>query len=107
MENTIFAQSIARIKVLENKMLDRAKIETLLESRDFEEAKRIMQDTAYGEYISYPSYEEGLKKALEDFYKEMFKICPVSQVVDIFRTKYDAHNIKTLVKQRFLQKRFR
>ncbi|MCX7694465.1 MAG: V-type ATP synthase subunit C [Caloramator sp.] len=104
MDNTIFAQCIARIKVLETKMLDRAKIETLLEAKDFNEAKRILQDSIYGDYINMPSYEDGLKKALEDFYKEMVKICPVVEVVDIFRTKYDAHNIKTLIKNRFLQR---
>ncbi|WDC83502.1 V-type ATP synthase subunit C [Caloramator sp. mosi_1] len=104
MDNTIFAQCIARIKVLETKMLDRAKIETLLEAKDFNEAKRILQDSVYGDYINMPSYEDGLKKALEDFYREIVKICPVVEVVDVFRTKYDAHNIKTLIKNKFLQR---
>ncbi|CDF58550.1 V-type ATP synthase subunit C [Thermobrachium celere] len=104
MDSTIFAQCIARIKVLETKMLDRAKLESLIEAKDFDEAKRILQDSIYSDYISMPSYEEGLKRSLEDFYLEMFKLCPVSEVVDIFRTKYDAHNIKTLVKSRFLNK---
>lgn len=104
MENTIFAQSVARIKVLETKMLDRAKLESLIESKDFEEAIRILQDSVYGEYVSSNYYEEGLKLSLEDFYREMVKICPVSSVVDLFRVKYDAHNIKTLIKANILKK---
>lgn len=104
MENTIFAQSVARIKVLETKMLDMAKLESLIEARDFEEAIRILQDSVYGEYVSSNYYEEGLKLSLEDFYREMIKICPVSSVVDLFRVKYDAHNIKTLIKANLLNK---
>jgi len=104
MDSTIFAQCIARIKVLETKLLDRAKLETLIEAKDFDEAKRIIQDSIYADYLSMLSYEEGLKKALEDFYMEMLKLCPVSEVVDIFRTKYDAHNIKVLIKSRFLNR---
>lgn len=104
MENTIFAQSVARIKVLETKMIDRAKLESLIEAKDFDEAIRILQDSVYGEYVSSNNYEEGLKASLEDFYKEMFKICPVSSVVDLFRVKYDVHNLKTFIKAKLLKK---
>lgn len=100
MDYTIFASCIGRIKSLENKMLDRSKIESLVESRNFEDAVRILQDTRYGSYIS-TSYEEGLKAALSDLYKEMYKTCPVSEVVDILSVRYDGHNIKCLIKARF------
>jgi V/A-type H+/Na+-transporting ATPase subunit C len=102
MENTIFAQSIARIRFLETKMLDRSKLESLVEARDFGDCIKMLQDTKYGEYVTTTDYEEGLKHALEDLYKDMFKTTPLSEVVDILAVRYDAHNIKSLIKGKFL-----
>lgn len=98
MDNTIFAQCVARIRFLETRMLDKAKIEALVESRDFMDSIRLLQDSWYGDYVTLPSYEDGLKKALQDFYREMYKICPVREIVDLLAVRYDGHNIKSLVK---------
>lgn len=102
MDNTIFAQSIARIRSLETKMIDRAKIEAMVESRDFSDCLRFLQDTQYGSYLLANSYEEGLKNATADLYREMYKICPVKEVVDILALRYDGHNIKSLIKGKLL-----
>ncbi|QCX33009.1 V-type ATP synthase subunit C [Caloramator sp. E03] len=98
MDNTIFAQSIARIRSLETKMIDKAKIEAMVEARDFNDCLRFLQDTQYGSYLLIPSYEEGLKKATADLYREMYKISPIKEVVDILALRYDGHNIKSLIK---------
>lgn len=98
MDNTIFAQSVARIRFLETKLLGESKVQSLTEARDFQDCIRMLQDSSYVEYINSPSYEEGLKKALEDFYADMYKTSPMREVVDILAVKYDAHNIKALIK---------
>jgi V/A-type H+-transporting ATPase subunit C len=100
MDYTIFASCIGRIKSLENKMLDRAKVESLVEAKDFEDSIRLLQDTRYGTYIG-SSYEEGLKSALSDLYVDMYKTSPVREVVDILSVRYDGHNIKCLIKSKF------
>lgn len=98
MDNTIFAQSIARIRVYETRLLTRAKLEGMSEARDFDEAIRMLQDSIYGSYISMPSYEDGLKASLEELYRDMKKLVPVREVIDILSARYDAHNIKSLIK---------
>lgn len=98
MDYTIFAQSIARIRVFETRMINRAKIEALVDAKDFTECIRMLQDGQYGKYVGMPSYEEGLRLALEDLYKEMYKIVPVREVVDVLAARYDGHNIKCLLK---------
>ncbi|MCX7904282.1 MAG: V-type ATP synthase subunit C [Caloramator sp.] len=100
MDLTYFAQSIARVKALETKMLDKAKFEALIEAKDFNEAVRMLQDTVYSNY-DIRDFEVGLKKALEDLYSEMRKISPSKEVVDFLAARYDAHNIKTLIKAKF------
>lgn len=104
MDNTIFAQSVARIRFLETKLLDLSKLQALVEARDFEDCIRMLQDTVYNEYINSASYEKGLKEALQDLYADMYKTSPVREVVDIFAAKYDAHNIKSLIKSRITRK---
>lgn len=100
MDNTIFAQSVARIRSLETKMLDDSKVQSLVEARDFEDCIRLLQDSRYSGYVTLSSYEDGLKSVLEDLYADMYKTSPIREVVDILSARYDAHNIKSLIKGR-------
>lgn len=100
MDDMIFAQSIARIRYKELSLISRTKIENLVETKDFNECLRLLQDTVYGDYVSNlsTSYEEGFKHALEDLYREMKEMIPVKEVVDFLEARYDGHNIKSLIK---------
>ncbi|KPU44206.1 V-type sodium ATPase subunit C [Oxobacter pfennigii] len=100
MDNTIFAQSVARLRFLETKMLDKSKLEALVDAKSFEDCIRMLQDSVYSEYITLSSYEEGLKRSIEDLYKEMYKTSPVKEVIDILAIRYDGHNIKCLTKSK-------
>ncbi len=98
MDRTIYAQSVSRVRTLETKMLDKTKFESMVEARDAADIFRMLQDSPYSEYVSRPSYEEGLKCALEDFYCEMYKTVPVKELLDTLAIRYDGHNLKALVK---------
>lgn len=100
MDNTVFTQSVSTIRFMETKLLDRAKLEALVASKDFEDALRLLQDSRYTEYLSTGSYEEGLKRALEELYREMYKTTPIKEVVDLLAARYDGHNLKSLVKSK-------
>jgi V/A-type H+-transporting ATPase subunit C len=101
MDYSVFAHSIARIKALENKMLGRAKLDSLIDAKDFPDCIKMVQDTQYGPYLTTPSYEEGLKHALQDLYKYMYEIVPVKEIIDILAVRYDEHNIKSILKGMF------
>jgi V/A-type H+-transporting ATPase subunit C len=100
MDRTIFAQSVSRIRFLETRMLNKAKLEALIESRDFWDCLRLLQDSIYSEYILGASYEEGLKTALQNLYRDMYKTSPLKELIDVLAIRYDAHNIKALIKSR-------
>ncbi len=102
MDNTIFAQSSGTIRALENKLIDSSKFEALADAKDFSECIRMLQDSRYASYVSMPSYEEGLKMALEDLYKDMYRITPLKSVVDLPAARYDGHNIKSIIKGNIL-----
>ena len=83
MDNTIFAQSVARVRFYETKMFDKSKFEAFVEAKEFADCIRMLQNSQYSEYVTMPSYEEGLKLALQDFYSEMRKVSPVREVIDL------------------------
>jgi V/A-type H+-transporting ATPase subunit C len=101
MDYGIFAQSVARIKALETRLLSRSKLDSLIEAKDFPDCIRILQDSPYGPFMTMQSYEEGLRQALQEFYQYMYKIIPLREIVDILAIRYDGHNIKSLLKGRF------
>lgn len=101
MDNTIFVQSVSTIRFLETRLIDRTKIEAIVAASDFQDAMRLLQDSRYSEYLGTDSYEEGLRKAIEDMYRDMYKVTPVKSIVDIFAARYDGHNIKCLIKGKF------
>lgn len=101
MDYSIFAHSIARIKAMENRLLGRAKLDSLIDAKDFSDSVKMIQDTLYGEYMASDSYENGLKSALEDVYQHMYDIIPVHEVIDVLAVRYDGHNIKSILKGKF------
>jgi Archaeal/vacuolar-type H+-ATPase subunit C len=104
MDNTIFAQSVGRIRALERNLLSKQKVEELILAENFSDCIRMLQNSLYGQYTSTGSYEEGLRIAVQDLYRDMYKIVPLKSVVDILAVRYDVHNIKCLIKGRLAGK---
>jgi len=101
MDYSIFAHSIARIKAMENRLINKAKLDSLIDARDFSDSIKMIQDTQYGAYITSASYESGLRNALEDVYRNMYEIVPVNEVIDVLAVRYDGHNIKSILKGKY------
>ncbi len=110
MDRMDFNHAVARLRVMEKRLLDKVRIERLIDSETPQEALRILQETAYGESISNTKsvheYEKFLKEELRNLYKNMYIISPEKSVVNIMALKYDYHNIKVLIKEKFLDKDF-
>ncbi len=108
MDRMDFTHAVARLRVIEKRLLDKNKVERLLDSDSAEDVLRILQETEYGELInnldSVYNYEKILKEELVNLYTSLYKISPVKEVVDIMSLRYDYHNIKVLIKAKALQK---
>ncbi|MEG2936248.1 MAG: V-type ATP synthase subunit C [Clostridium sp.] len=108
MDRMDFTHAVARLRVMEKRLLDKNKVERLLDSNGAEEVLRILQETAYGEGInnieSAYEYEKVLKEELINLYDSLYKISPVKDVIDIMSMRYDYHNIKVLLKAKALSK---
>ncbi|MEG0773341.1 V-type ATP synthase subunit C [Clostridium sp.] len=102
MDRMDFTHAVARLRVIEKRLLDKVKIERLLECETPEEVLKVLQETQYGEKISNVKdihiYENMLRQELKDLYETMYKLTPEKSVIDIMSLKYDYHNIKVLEK---------
>lgn len=108
MDRMDFTHAVARLRVMEKRLLDKNKVERLLDASGAEEVLRILQETIYSEGInnieSTYEYEKVLKEELVNLYDSLYKISPVKDVIDIMSMRYDYHNIKVLIKAKALNK---
>ena len=97
-----FTQALSRIWVLETRLLDKTKVERMLEANSADEVLKILGETEYanimGNIKRAADYEEILSTELKRVYKLVYELCPVKEIVDLMSTKYKYHNIKVLLK---------
>lgn len=110
MSNIKYVQAVPRIRSIENKLLDKAKIERLVDSTSADEAFKILQETSYGTLMANlkrpEEYEILLSNELKKLYSFMYEIAPEKELIDIMSIRYDYHNIKVLLKAEILGKDF-
>ncbi|MDF2653829.1 MAG: ntpC [Bacillota bacterium] len=90
----------ARVRSLENNMVNRERMEMMLESEKTEDVVRILQECGYGEFSagSMESLEQSLASERQKTFHEIGFFMPNPQILDVFRIKDDYHNAKVLLK---------
>ncbi|MCR4944832.1 MAG: V-type ATP synthase subunit C [Clostridium sp.] len=110
MDKMKFTQVIPRLRVLETRLLDKAKIDRMVDSNSADEVIKILQETEYSNVITNvkraEDYEYMLSAELKRVYDDVYSMSPVRSLVDIMSIKYDYHNIKVILKGMFLEKDF-
>ena len=110
MDKMNFTQAVARLRVLETRLLNKVKIERMIDSTSAEDVLKILQETEYaslmGNVKRAEDYDILLKEELNRVYALMYKISPDPIIVDIMSLKYDYHNIKVMLKGLALDKDF-
>lgn len=110
MKEIQFTQVLPRLRVLETKLLDKSKIDRLIDSKTSKDALKVLQETDYGAHmadINKPEdYEIVLSRELTYVYENLYKMCPAREVIDVMAVKYDYHNLKVLIKGKILNKDF-
>ncbi|MGV8979823.1 V-type ATP synthase subunit C [Clostridium sp.] len=108
MDNMSFTQAVARLRVLETRLLNKVKIDRMIDSSSAEEVLKILQETEYASLMGVVKRPEDynllLKEELNRVYALMYSISPDPAIIDIMSLKYDYHNIKVMLKGRALDK---
>lgn len=109
MDKIQFIQATTRLRVLETRLLDRIKLDRMIDSPSSENALKILQDSNYGSGVNVQKpqeFESLLGEELKQLYSLMYEICPLKELVDMLAVRYDYHNIKVLLKAKALDKDF-
>ncbi|MGL5151512.1 MAG: V-type ATP synthase subunit C [Clostridium sp.] len=110
MDKMQFNVVIPRIRVLETRLLDKSKLERMIEAHSPEEALKVLSETEYSngsiDLKKPENYEVLLSEEIEKLFTSMYDMCPVKSAIDLMSIKYDYHNIKVIIKGKILDKDF-
>ena len=100
MDSMQFAQVIPRLRVLETRLLDKAKIDRMIDGDSANEALKVLQESEYANVMTgvkrAEDYEIVLSKELKRVYELMYDISPEKSLVDLMAIKYDYNNLSDL-----------
>lgn len=102
-----YAYAAGRIRALETRLLDRQRLERMLESESADAALRALQDTDYGAYLadagSASEYEKVLSSERRAVYDLFTRLCLDEDALSLHFSRFDFHNIRILSKTKFSQ----
>ncbi|MGB4481000.1 MAG: V-type ATP synthase subunit C [Caldicoprobacterales bacterium] len=102
------AYAAAHIFALENKLLSRDRVERMVEAPSASEALKVLSETEYAASVSEldqpHDYEKMLAKEIHRMYDFFQTMSPDPEITNLFFVKYDFHNLKVLLKARYLDR---
>lgn len=108
MDRLDFIQGVTRTRVLEKKLLSRARIDRMIDAKEIHEVFKALNETEYSNAVSETSrgedYEHILSSELKKVYKTMREVSVDQSIVDLMALKYDYHNLKVMFKEKELNK---
>ncbi|WP_241426678.1 V-type ATPase subunit [Dysosmobacter acutus] len=95
----------SRIKAMENSLLSRDRLEELLESRSEEEISKTLEECGYPKLSAQHPEEmdEALSAARQEMLEDLSGFAPDGRYLELFRIKYDYHNLKVLLKAQAME----
>jgi len=103
-----YAYAAAHVFALENKLISQDRLERMVDAPSAVDAYRILAETEYGNNISDISdpysYEKLLSEETRRLHELIDSISPAPNLTNLFFVKYDFHNIKVLLKARYLDR---
>ena len=88
------------LRARENNLLSHERMERMLEARSDEDAAKVLTECGYTglEPLSQSALAASLSRARAEMFAELASMAPNADIVDVFRVKYDYHNVKALMK---------
>ena len=86
----------------ERDLLTAARMERMIEAPTAAEAAKVLGEIGYGEFSAASEGELSavLAREQEKLFQDLYRFVPDRAVVDVFKVKYDYHNLKALLKAR-------
>ena len=99
-KDTEYLSISARIRVMENRLLTRNRMERMLEARTDEETAKVLSECGYGELtdLTPTAVDAAMVRARDALCRDLEQAVPDRRLVELFQIKYDYHNAKVLLK---------
>ena len=98
--DTEYLYATTRIRSLEKGLLDQSTTDRLIEASGIEDMAKIMSELGYPnlQVAGVREIENSLMSARRDTFALIAEISPKCELCDVFRLRYDYHNIKAILK---------
>lgn len=104
-----YGYTVARLKAMENRLLDESAFLRLADSPTLEAALKTLGETSYGSALGELKnplhFDKALDGELAATYAELATFVPDEELLSLSRLLYDIHNAKTVLKGRALASR--
>ncbi|MCL2084179.1 MAG: V-type ATPase subunit [Oscillospiraceae bacterium] len=100
LKDTDFLNATMRVRAMERELLNGERMGRMLEARTHEEAAKVLCECGYGEMtaVTAAEWERVIAGLRGEIYKTAAGMTDRPELVDVFRLRYDYHNVKTLIK---------
>lgn len=90
----------ARVRALEASLLTRERMTRMLEAQSSDDAAKILQECGYPELspLNAATIAQALGAEQEKVFHDLSTSVPEPAILDVFRIKYDYHNVKVILK---------
>ena len=98
-----YVYTVARLRGMENHILDSAFFSRLMDSAGIDDAVKALGETSYSQWISGAGadFDKAIDSEILATFEELKSFVPDKELLDIFRLPYDFHNVKVLLKGLF------
>ena len=100
LKNTDYLFLSAYLRAKENGMLTRERAERMINARTAKDAAKVLEECGYGDMssVTLSGIGERVNGKRASVMKDLETVVPDKSVLDLFRIKYDYHNLKTAIK---------
>lgn len=90
----------ARVKAMERNLLNRERLERMLDARTNEDAAKVLTECGYAEMplVNQETLDQTLVDHQEQFLADLTLSAPDKRLIEVFKVRYDYHNVKVLLK---------
>lgn len=94
-----------RVRALECNLLNHERMNRMLEAHSTDEALQVLSDCSYPviEELNINSINAVLAQEQAKTYDDLYNFVPNKAIIDVFKVKYDYHNVKVLLKAEAMQ----
>ncbi|MFP4482335.1 MAG: V-type ATPase subunit [Thermovirgaceae bacterium] len=106
---TGYGYAVSRLRAMENRLLDNAFFQRLLDSEGISDALKALGETYYSRWLTdekgTTDVEHAIFSELQEAYDEVRRFSPDPELPQLCRLPYDIHNIKVLLKGQIQKQR--